>query len=226
MNETKRSVCETIKRGVNETKRDEPEQVPPRFLIGVVGPIGSGKTTMIEKTFGVQIRNERDGYTEDIEFYNLENNIQITDFPGSDNARDKVRNIANGFLVVPDAFIVLLYGAGSSTCTHTTSCIDIVKRVAEIGRPYIIVFTQMDKCAYKNANLQDLEHHKECLSFPLMKLAVSEDQEIPRFWVASFRPDIKTPTFLQHEKSGFMKGSKDILDWINVQKNKWQKLQK
>jgi GTP-binding protein EngB required for normal cell division len=171
-------------------------------IVGIVGPIGSGKSTMINQVFGVEIRGEVNGNTVGVHYYDIGDNLVIMDFPGSDSAFYTARQNAQNHMNVPSAFMVLIDGGGSATSVRTTACRDIIDAVVKTGKPFVIIFTQMDRRREK-----DLKRHKEGLidaimcdeiQSEMMRKAKSDmvDDESPKFPLisfASFQPESGFP---------------------------------
>lgn len=190
-------------------------------IFGVVGPIGSGKTTMIQKTFGVEIRNELNGNTHDVHFYDIEdvvkNDSNVMDFPGSDSAYSDARQNASNAMQVPTVFIVLIDGSNKSPSSlQNTANKEIIDTVIKTGKPFLIIFTQIDRLRLKNE--ADLEKHKkelidsliscsdELKKLALQRLSLENPQNI--FWMAVFRPE---HDFIYSE---IVKTPNDMKNWI------------
>lgn len=168
-------------------------------VVGVVGPFGSGKTTMIQNVFGIKIQNELNGNTNEVQYYDIGKGISIADFPGSDSAWKSIQKQKD--MHVPDAFIILISATNSRTGTRTTGCVDIIKAVDETEKPYLVIFTQVDRL--NTCFLEDLENHKQHLIEPLLL-----SKNPVTFWMASFRPDRDLPPNLK------ICNGEDVKNWI------------
>lgn len=181
-------------------------------VVGIVGLKGAGKSSMIHKTFGIEIRGEVKGSTHSMQLYSTDvPGLIIADYPGHDDSFSEALQDSAKWSFLSSAFVVLIDGRGKAGHKAAT---DFIETLTAIGTPFLVCFTQVDTA--NGEELGNLQRHKE----RLISNTIAGRQKLlhlprDRFWLASFAPD---PDFAQRiedaRRRGDIKDCEDIKQWI------------